>query len=185
MSPCRSVTRNSVPRARVSCSTPPAEANVSSVPSAFGGDSPAALGIWDLPGGDGGVVRNDALPVTPRASLGELGTEEENLGGVVDPGDEDDERTCRPVRRTHAGPAEVKADERLADREEHGSKESAVPDVAPPDARIRDHLEDEGEEKRDRRDGDDDVDALPEASAAGQPVRHELAGDIEAGADDQ
>ena len=51
-------------------------------------------------------------------SVGELGTEEEDLRRVVDPYDDHNERSSRAVGGTYTGFAQVKADERLANREE-------------------------------------------------------------------
>src|ERR1700722_5658605 len=49
-----------------------------------------------------------------RANIGELRSIEKNLSGIVDPDEQHDQRTGRPVRRSNTSFAEVKPYQKLA-----------------------------------------------------------------------
>src|SRR6185503_17204243 len=67
----------------------------------------------------------------PRVDLGELGTEEDDLGRVVNPEQDDDEGAGGAVDGCHRAAAQVETDERLADREQHRGHGRAGPHVPP------------------------------------------------------
>jgi len=68
--------------------------------------------------------------------VGELGAEEEDLGRVVDPGQDEDHPARGPVGRAELAAAEVHADHHLADEEETRGHRGPHPDVSPLDLHV-------------------------------------------------
>src|SRR4029453_4329245 len=71
--------------------------------------------------------------------LRQLGAEQEDLRGVVDPEHQDDQRTRGAIGRVRDRLTEVPADQRLSDGEQQGCDESAQQKMAPEDRRILQH----------------------------------------------
>ena len=69
-----------------------------------------------------------------RVGARELRAEEEDLRRVVDPHDDDHQRPRRAERGRDGAPADVDADQVLADPEEERGEGGADPDVAPRDS---------------------------------------------------
>src|SRR5207247_9343893 len=88
---------------------------------------------------------HEARATAPGPYLGEFRTEQEDLGGVVDPHHDDDEGAGRAVRGGHRAPAEVEPDEELADSEEERGDRRAEADTAPGHLHGGQELEDERE----------------------------------------
>jgi hypothetical protein len=62
-------------------------------------------------------VRSHAAPLGLSEGLGELGSEEQDQRGVVDPQQDGDERRGSPVAGGDAASADIVADQELAERE--------------------------------------------------------------------
>src|SRR5829696_4310442 len=65
--------------------------------------------------------------------LRQLGAEQEDLRGVVDPEHQDDQRTRSAIGRVRSRLTEVPSDQRLSDREQQGCDKSAQQQVTPVD----------------------------------------------------
>ena len=115
----------------------------------------------------------DPRAVAVGVDLGELRPEEEDLRRVVNPDQEHHERARRPVGRAEAAPAQVQADEALADQEQDRRQHRADPDVPPGDLRIRQELEDQREEEGDDGERDEDVRHLEHRPEAGGQAARE------------
>ena len=72
--------------------------------------------------------------------MGKFGSEEEDLGGVVDPDDDDDQGTGRTVCRAYGSFGEVEPDERFTEGEEESGGGGAEADIAPGDLGLGDEL---------------------------------------------
>src|SRR6185295_128935 len=83
-----------------------------------------------------------------RPGLGELGPEQQNHGGIVDPAEEHRERPGRAERLARIALPQVQPDEELADHEQHRGEGGADPHVTPGHLGVGKHLEDEGEHER-------------------------------------
>jgi hypothetical protein len=77
--------------------------------------------------------------------LRELGTQQEDLGRVKDPYQNDDERSRSAVGGRHITASNVKADQMLADREQQGRYSPAEPNLSPFHWVIRQYFEHHGE----------------------------------------
>src|SRR6185437_10927276 len=89
--------------------------------------------------------------------FGEFGAEQEDLGGIVDPQQDDDQRPGRAIGRGDLAAADVKTDQPLAHREQQGGYDGAHGDVPPRDLRIRQEFVDGGEEQGDEHERDDEI----------------------------
>src|SRR5204863_6724677 len=90
-----------------------------------------------------------------RPDAGELRADEEDLGGVVDPDQENDQRAGGAVLPGDAALSEVQPDQELARREERRRDSRAQPDVAPADPRVGEELEHQRKERGQDRQGED------------------------------
>src|SRR3984893_8495634 len=75
----------------------------------------------------------------------ELGTQQEDLGRVKDPYQNDDERSRSAVGGRNITDSNVKADQMLADREQQGRYSPAEPNLFPFHWVIREYFEHHGE----------------------------------------
>ena len=75
----------------------------------------------------------------------ELGTQQEDLGRVKDPYQDDDERSRGAVGGRHIIASNVKADQMLADREQQGRYSPTQPNLFPFHWVIREYFEHHGE----------------------------------------
>src|SRR3984893_14575108 len=87
-----------------------------------------------------------ACPPLITVSFRELGAEQKDLGRVIDPHEDDDERARSAVDRRHVAASNVQADQILADRKQPRGYSRAKPDVLPVHRRIRKYLEHHREE---------------------------------------
>src|SRR5262249_10954388 len=76
----------------------------------------------------------------------QFGAEQKDLGRVIDPHKNDDERACRAIARRHATASNIKADQMLADRKKEASDGGAEPNVLPFYGMIRKYLKNDREE---------------------------------------
>ena len=74
-----------------------------------------------------------ARPARMGVGPGKLGAEQKDLGGVVHPDQQHDQRTGRAESGRDGALAEIQSDQRLADREEKGGDDRADPDIVPCD----------------------------------------------------
>ena len=88
---------------------------------------------------DGTIGIETPLTVIRRA-------EKKDLGRVVDPYQDDDQRARGAVGGGHVAAADVKADQMLAEREQHGCDNCAKPNLSPFHRAIREYFEDHGKE---------------------------------------
>ena len=76
--------------------------------------------------GDGVFVRHDARAEIVGVHLGELRAEEQNLRRIIDPKQEGDERTRRPVGRGGRPAAEVETERPFTECEEKGGDDAPI-----------------------------------------------------------
>jgi len=76
----------------------------------------------------------------------ELGAQQEDLGRVKHPYQNDDKRARSPIGGRHITASDVKANQMLADREQQGSHRPAKPNLFPSHWVIREYFEHHGEE---------------------------------------
>ena len=96
----------------------------------------------------------------PGVNPGELRAQEKNLCRVVNPHQQNDERSGRAVTRTHSAFSNIEANQKLADVEQERRRRGANQHVAPCHRHPWQHLEDEGEQAGDDGEADDEVDRL-------------------------
>src|SRR5689334_8467082 len=75
-----------------------------------------------------------------------LGTEQEDLGRIIDPYQHDDESARGAVSRRHITASDVKANQMLANCEQYRRYRRAKPNLLPFDPLVRKYFEDHGEE---------------------------------------
>src|SRR5262249_23218501 len=81
----------------------------------------------------GGPTQNEGGAMLICVNLGEFRSEEKNLGGVINPNKEGDQRTGCAVYGCNSAPPDKEPDQSFSDGEQKGSHSCADPDIAPPD----------------------------------------------------
>jgi adenine deaminase len=102
-------------------------------------------------------VRRNLVPPALGIDFGELSAHIEDLGGVIDPHQEDDERAGGAVDRGDAAVPQVQLDQQLAHHEQHGGHHRTDQHVAPGDIEVRQHLVDRREEEGDDAERKDEI----------------------------
>src|SRR5262245_3095766 len=92
------------------------------------------------------AVRVDTAVKSHRINLGKLGDEIQYNRGIIHPCKNDDDRGRRAIGKTYLGFAKVYTYERFPQQEKHGSESCTYKSILPPDARIRQHFEDDSKE---------------------------------------
>ena len=89
----------------------------------------------------------------PGIYLRKLRTKEKNLGGVIDPDEQECEGAGRPEGGSGSRPGHILFKPQFADAEKHGSDSTPDPDIPPFDAGRRKILEHGCEQNGDHREG--------------------------------
>ena len=84
-----------------------------------------------------------------RPGLRQFCAEEEDQGRVVDPRENDYQRSGGAVCRANVAHRKVEADSKLSDDEQHGGDEGAKPHVAPGDLDVGQEFEHQGKQDSD------------------------------------
>ena len=100
----------------------------------------------------------------------ELSPEEQDLGGVIDPEQKQDQGTGCPERGSGGAVPQIDADEGLAQGKEQGGDERSHPDMAPADPCVRQELEDERKQHRDHAQRYDQVQKLQDKLRDGKDI---------------
>ena len=96
----------------------------------------------------------------------ELGTQQDDLRGVVDPHEQHHDRPRRAVTRRNSRMPEIEPDQEFPDGEENRRHEGADPHVTPGQAHIGEQAIDQPEQQRHDGQRHDHVDHLQEHGAA-------------------
>ena len=134
---------------------------------------------------DGAARRDDALAVAIGVHLGELGSEEDDLGGVIHPQQDHHQRAGGAKLLGGAAIAQVQADGILAQAEQQGGDQRAQPDIPPADAGVGDILEDQRKQDRDDGEGNDEIERRRQGFAAGEQAGGPFAQGGQQGGDEQ
>ena len=127
--------------------------------------------------------RSPPVAVAARVDAGELGAQQEDQRGEVDPEQEQHQRAGGAVGGVDAGPLEIEADGVLADREQHRGDRRAPGHVAPADLDVRQEPVHHPQQQRHQQPGEHDVRAADQLRDADlQPRLEHLLHGREAGA---
>src|SRR6476660_5243487 len=116
--------------------------------------------------------RLDAWAIAARVNLRELRPQEADQRRVINPEQQDDERTGRSKRTGGRSFSEVNTDSVFSSGKEQRRHRRSNPYVSPRDQDVRQKFVDRGKKNRDHEERGDNVCCLPNPRDAGQPFVH-------------
>src|SRR6187200_3778259 len=117
-------------------------------------------------------LRADAWAIAARVNLRELRSQKADQRRVINPEQQNDERTSRSKRARRRSLSKVNTDSVFSAGKKQGRHRRSNPYVSPRDHDVWQKLVDHGKKNRDHEERADNVCRLPNPRDAGQPVVH-------------